>query len=136
MIGLLSLPLNWTSGAGVVATPSPDTLRWRLEAYPATQSSGATRTLLKVSRNAIIVRDIVDVESDSYRTPTTVTWSIRDGATVVASGSLALAGDRWRGEIMLDPAIATGTSPVLRIVATLGGASWSRDYPVVISEQA
>ena len=125
-----------SSGAGTPVVPSTVTLRWRLEVYPAAQGAVVTRTLLRRSRNAIIVRDVVDAESDTYQTPTTITWSVRDGATVTASGSMTLTGDRWRGEIVLDPDVALGTGPVLRIVATLGGASWTREYALTISDQA
>jgi hypothetical protein len=139
----------WTvvSSAGVAVSPSiydvtqtvvpsTRTLRWALEVFPATQPSGLGRVLLRTSRNAIVVRDVVDAESDSYQTPSGVTWQLLEGADVAADGTMAASGDGWRGEIVLDPSIALGAGPVLRIVATLGGAQWTRDYPITISNQA
>jgi hypothetical protein len=134
-----------TAGVAVSATlfdvtqtvvPSSRTLRWALEVFPATQPSGLGRVLLRTSRNAIVVRDVVDAESDAYETPSGVTWQLLEGADVAADGVLTAAGDSWRGEIVLDPSISAGSGPVLRIVATLGGAQWTRDYPITISNQA
>lgn len=116
--------------------PSTRTLRWALEVFPATQPSGLGRVLLRTSRNAIIVRDVVDAESDTYQTPSAVSWQLLEGADVAADGVLTAVGDGWRGEIVLDPSIALGSGPVLRVVATLGGAQWTRDYPITISNQA
>lgn len=133
------------SGVGVSASlfdvtqtvvPSTRTLRWALEVFPATQPSGLGRVLLRTSRNAIIVRDVVDAESDTYQTPSAVSWQLLEGADVAADGVLTAVGDGWRGEIVLDPIIALGSGPVLRVVATLGGAQWTRDYPITISNQA
>ncbi len=132
------------AGTGNSATPfdvtvagaaSTLTLRWLLEAYPATQSGSTTRTLLRSSRNAIIVRDVVDVESDTYQTPESIAWAVLEGADVAIDGALTLTSGRWRGEIVLDPTFALGTGPVLRITASLGGASWTRDYALTISAQ-
>ena len=133
------------SGVGVSASlfdvtqtvvPSTRTLRWALEVFPATQPSGLRRVLLRTSRNAIIVRDVVDAESDTYQTPSGVSWQLLEGADVAADGVMTAAGDGFRGEVVLDPSIALGSGPVLRVVATLGGAHWTRDYPITISNQA
>lgn len=111
------------------------TLRWRLEAYPAAQES-ARRVLIRSSRNALIVRDIVDAESDTYQTATAVTWRLLDGADAIASGSMTATGAQWRGEIVLLEATPLGTDAVLAITVTQGAASWVREYPVYITDVA
>jgi hypothetical protein len=112
------------------------TLVWALEVFPANQpTSGLGRVLLRSSRNAIVVRDVIDKESDGYQDPDSVTWRLLEGADAAAEGSLTPVGDGWRGEVILDPTITLGPGPVLRITATLAGASWVRDYPVTISAQ-
>jgi hypothetical protein len=145
--GAVDGPFTVVSVAGVAVSPSlfdvqqtvvpsSRTLRWALEVFPATQPAGLGRVLLRTSRNAIVVRDVVDAESDTYQTPSGVTWQLLEGADVAADGVLTAAGDGFRGEVVLDPSIALGSGPVLRIVATLGGAQWTRDYPITISNQA
>lgn len=146
-VGASDGPWTVVSSAGVAVSPSiydvtqtvvpsTRTLRWALEVFPATQPSGLGRVLLRTSRNAIVVRDVVDAESDTYQTPSGVTWQLLEGADVAADGTMTASGDGWRGEIVLDPSIALGAGPVLRIVATLGGAQWTRDYPITVSNQA
>lgn len=114
---------------------STRTLRWALEVFPATQPSGLGRVLLRRSRNAIVVRDVIDVESDSYLTPGAVSWALLEGADEAAGGTLTAIGDGWRGEVVLDPSMTLGSGPVLRITATLAGATWVREYPITVSDQ-
>jgi hypothetical protein len=135
-VPLLDLALL-SSGAGSGAGPmlSGLTLRWVLEVFPARQPAGMGRTLLRRSRNAIVVADVMDVESDTYVTPDTVSWQLLEGSDVAVSGSLTASSDRWRGEIILDPAFALGPGPVLVVTATKNGASWVREYPITVSVQ-
>ncbi len=117
-------------------TASPVTLRWALEVFPAAQpTTGLSRTLLRRSRNAIVVRDVIDAETDSYTTPNAVTWQLLEGAEMAVEGSLTAAGDGWRGEVVLDPSMTLGSGPVLRITAARNGAQWVREYPITISDQ-
>ncbi len=118
-----------------VVGASTRTLRWALEVYPAPQPTGRTRVLLRESRNAVVVRDIIDAESDTYQTPSGVTYALKDAADTIAEGALAPTGDGWRGEIVLDPSIPLGDGAVLHITATLGAASWQREYPITITDQ-
>jgi len=120
-----------------VAPPaSTVTLRWVLDAFPAVQTTTDARVLLRESRNAIVVRDVVNAETDRYVTPTGITWALVDGADALLSGAFAVSGDGWRAEIILDPSVQFGAPPVLSVTATLGGATWTRDYPIILTERA
>lgn len=115
---------------------STKTLRWALDVYPADQPTSTTRVLLRESRNAIVIRDVIDVESDTYATPSAVSWSLRDDAEPVVSGSCAIGPSGWRGEIALDPNTPLGSGLTLAVTATLGAASWTRDYPITVTDAA
>lgn len=132
---LLFDALLLNGGSASVAAPTANvTLRWVLDAFPAPQTATTARTLLRNSRNAIVVRDVVDVETDRYVAPATVTWALANGATVALSGTMLATADGWRAEVALDPSVVLPGVVTLRVTAALSGATWTRVYPILLTE--
>jgi hypothetical protein len=126
----LAFDVVTTLGASAV------TLRWRLDASPAAQPRADRRTLLKYSRNAITITDIVDAESDTYQTPSGITWALLEDEQVLQSGTFTSGTTGWRAEVSFEPEQRLGSGLLLRVVATLASATWTRDTPIYVSESA